>query len=693
MSDSEARAVETERIEALETEIRAANKAYWIDNQPLISDGAYDKLIEDLKQLNPQSTLLTQIGAGQVSEIGSDSDDILIPSQDSKKERDHHHRVAMLSLDKCYDDQTLTTWFEKFEGPAIAMPKFDGIAASLLYSTKTGKFVVGATRGDGRVGEQVTQNLAMIESIPKQIDRNVLHEVLPNDAALSDVSRLEIRGEVYMTLDVFKRFSQDFANPRNLTAGAVRLKDSAKSKSYALSFIAYDLLCHEVKQADRPTTEVMKFDRLDQLGFDTPTYVLVDAENMHRAFVSFSSRASELNFEVDGFVYKANDVSEQLRLGATAHHPRFAIAYKIQGDTKQTRVDDIIWQISRNGTLTPVAVVAPVTLSGAEITRVTLHHAGMIAELDISIGDRVAVTRRGGVIPKIEAVTDRAGRHVSGSTTHQEGGLLPVQCPACSAKTQLTGDVLTCCKGSQCPAAIAQYLIFFAKASGMQGFGPRIVEACVNAGFLNTPADYFSLTVDGLATLDRLGKKSAQNLVAEVASIRNIELHVFLYALGLPDVGKQTAQLLAQHFGDLSSLRAATVPELASLPGIADVVAGKIVHGLEESAPLIDDLVAVMKIESPAANTGTASERHANHLFSGKSVVFTGKLLGISRADAQSLVKEMGGSAPSQISTRTDYLVVGEGGGGGSKLKKAEKLSVSILSESDFLAAFSDRFV
>jgi len=556
---------------------------------------------------------------------------------------------------------------------------------------KTGALIVGATRGNGKIGEKVTANLSVINSIPNQLpNTHSIYSTYLSSKSIAPQTIVEIRGEVYMKLSIFKQFKGDFANPRNLSAGAIRLKNTEKSKSYQLSFVAYDILFHHLKSRDNIVdiheTEDEKLQLLKALEFQIPKYNIVDENSMHHAFAIFTKHITKLDFEVDGYVYKANDLNEQRRLASTAHHPRYAIAYKIQGDSKVSRILNILWQVSRTGTLTPVAHINPITLSGAEISRVTLHHAGMIAKHDIAIGDDVLVTRRGGVIPKIELVTSRDGRATDISS--DDKSRLPKHCPICHTQTLSTGDVLKCGLSDECPEAIEQYLIFFAKTLGMQGFGPRVVKACVEAKLLRTAGDFYRLSAADLAGLDRLGEKSAANLITEVEATRTIDFAVFLHALGLTDVGKQLAQLLANHYQTLSRLQLANSTELAQLPGVADIVATKIIEGLAAKETIIADILSETSIR---ANISTTQPTHKErtHLFSGKSVVFTGKLNDISRQKAQEHVKQLGGTTPSQISTRTDYLVVGAGGGGGSKRAKAEKLAITILSENEFMTLIS----
>jgi DNA ligase (NAD+) len=567
----------------------------------------------------------------------------------------------MLSLDKCYNEADLQSWATKFTGEILVMPKMDGVACSLRYDRK-GQLVLAATRGSGIEGEDITANALDIKAIPNSLKTGGVE--------------LEIRGELYMKLSEFQHFKGDFANPRNLTAGSIKQKDRSKSRAAHLNFFPYDVIGPEF--AD----EREKFALFKKLGFAEIDHEFVPREQLQAAYERFAKARATLDYEIDGVVYRTSSIKEQNRLGLTGHHPRYAIAYKFQGDSGVTDLQGVLWSVSRTGVITPVALLQPVELSGAMIGRASLHNLNIFEALGLTHGCRVEVTRRGGVIPNVERVIE-AGPHARPYE-------LPTHCPACNSpverKKKREGEFLFCSQPKKCVQARLGELEHFAKAVDIQGFGPKVIAAAVDAGLLQNPADFYTLRAEDLEELERLGRKSAQNLIAEIDAKRELPLAVFLRALGAPHLGDQNAKLLAGEYGTLEKIRKLTRDDLMEIKGIKEAIADALVAGLAERAAVIDGLLKHVKVlagEKPTPVAGGA--------LSGKSFVFTGTLEGFTREQAQARVVELGGETPSGVSKTLGYLVVGAGKGAkSSKQKKAEELIAAgaplrVLSEAEFL--------
>ena len=622
---------QTLSADELASEIRKHNQAYWERAAPTISDYEYDRMVERLRLLAPEHVVLNALGAS-VADLGSPV----------------RHSSPMLSLDKAYDENTLLHWASKFSGEMVMSPKVDGVACSIRYVD--GRLSVAATRGNGAVGEDITQNVLEIIDVPRILS--------------GDKRSIEVRGEVYLPLSEFQKVSGQLANPRNATAGALKQKSSAGVRALGVRFFAYDVLGLGV------ATEIEKLQYAEKWGFSTVERRVVSRSEVQKGYEDYVARREALDFEIDGVVFKANQVSEHERLGATAHHPRYAIAYKLQGDSGTTTLEDVEWSVSRTGVLTPVGLVSPVELSGAMVTRITLHHWGMVKTKQLSIGAEVVAMRRGGVIPHLEHVVQ------PGQTEIRP----PQHCPSCGAATAEDGDLIRCPNTLLCPAQSIGVLSHYAKAVGIEGFGEVWLETFVAAGLLTTPADFYDIQTSQLIGFERMGHTLAEKLVGEVERARRVPLATFLYSLGIPDVGKSVAETLARAFENLREVRQATDDQLLALPKIGPIVARRFVAGMQDRGPLIDALLERIEV-LPFEKVVSQQPQTLN----GQSFLFTGKLLAMTRSDAQRLVKAHGGVAASGVSKTLSYLVVGDGGGGGSKLTKATAAGVSVISESDFL--------
>lgn len=616
----------------LEREVRRHNRLYFIDHKPEISDPEFDLLVEELRRRKPDSKVL--------GEIGSDV---------SGRFKKVKHEVPMLSLDKAYDLKSMESWAEKFEGDIIVSPKIDGCAVSIKYD-ESGVLVRAATRGNGTVGEDVTPNAHFIKDIPQKIK-------------LKDA---EVRGEIYMRLSVFAKYKAEFANPRNLAAGAIKQKDPQKTGEYNLSFWAYDLLGSGAKD------EATKRRLLKENGFPVIEWKQTKKDKIQEIFEEYLSRREKFDYEMDGVVYKTNIVLEQERLGVTAHHPRYGIAYKFQGDSGVTTLKDVEWSVARTGVITPIGIVKPVELSGAMVSRVSLHNYGLMTKLGLSRGAKVMMTRRGGVIPNLESVVEAGRGKVK----------IPEKCPSCGAKIELRDDFLYCTNPSACVQAKVGELKHFVQTVEIDGFGDVLVEKLYVEGIVTDPSEFYELTVDELLDLERMGDTLADKLVRNVAAKRQLGLDVFLRSLGIRELGKHSSQILAREFGTLENIRNIEKERLSSIHTIGDIIAEEVVSGLKSKSKLIDRLLKHVKIlpfEKRKAEGGSLSE---------KTFLFTGSMVSMVRGDAEKLVEERGGTIASGVTKTLDYLVVGDGGGAGSKLDKAKKLQdegVKIISESELL--------
>ncbi len=641
-----------EDISELERQVRRHNKLYFEKNAPEISDYEFDKIVERLKKLKPDSPVLAEI-----------------PSEGAVKEfKKVRHTSEMLSLDKCYNDEDLFGWASKFEGDVVVMPKIDGIATELRYDGK-GKLILAATRGDGMVGEDITPNARMILDIPQKID--LPPSPLLNKEGVRGRSGIEVRGEIYMKLSVFQKYKAEFANPRNLAAGGIKQKDPQKTKEYHLSFFGYDLRGPKLK------TEHEKFQMLESIRIATVEYKKIRKEEgaLKAAYEGFLKRRDKHDYETDGVVYRVDSLAEQERLGVTAHHPRFAIAYKFQGDSGMTTLKDVEWSVARTSVITPVGIVDPVELSGATVTHVTLHNYGLMMKLGLRKGSKVVLIRSGGVIPKLETVAE---------TGRGKPFEAPEKCPSCGEPTEVRDEFLYCTNKQGCRAAKMQELEHFIKVIEVDGFGEKLIEKLYDNGFVLDPADFYTLKKEDLLELERMGDVLATKLIGNIQAKGVLTLDVFLRSLGIRELAKHSSKLLAQNYGTLDRLQKVSEEELSAIHTIGPVIAKEVVEGLEKKKDLIRKLLKhVTLIEGEAAPVEKKGP------FSCKKFLFTGSLLAMERGQAEKLVEERGGEIASGVTKDLDYLIVGDGGGAGSKLEKAKKLKakggkIEILSESEW---------
>ena len=644
--------IETMSSDELAVAIRYHNWRYFALNAPSISDYAFDAITRRLKALMPDHPALSELVSDADAETGE------------KVFHDH----PMLSLDKCYSEQELLHWATSFEGDVTETPKIDGVAASFKYDR--GRLRLAVTRGDGKRGEAFTANARYMPEVPKTI---------PYQGAV------EVRGEIYMRLTVFERFSAaGFSNPRNTTAGAIKQKDPARTADYALSFFLYDVF-----GGPRFTTEVEKTEWARSQGFIPAEPKRLSKDQMQAGYDAWLARRSDVDYETDGVVYKVNDIAQQATMGHTAHHPRYAIAYKFQGESGVSTLREVVWSVSRTGAITPVAIIEPISLSGAMVSRCSLHNLSIMRKLGASIGADVVAMRRGGVIPHIESVVKGTDRPIG----------IPAQCPSCGSATVERDDFLWCTTPETCTVARLGRLKHFAKAVEIDGFGPKIMTQLLDKGIIDTPADLYRLSLDDLRRLERMGDTLATKLLGNIASRRILPLETFLRSLGINDLGGVASNKVAAEFKTLDGVLAAPESDLAEVHGIGPITARSISDGLDALHELIEDLRAAVTVEDfqDATVAATAAAADGDPI-AGKSFVFTGKMATMGRKEAQTRVKDRGGKTPSGVTRDLDVLVIGDDGspllGDGamsSKHKKAESYNgdgagIAIITEASFLA-------
>jgi len=541
----------------------------------------------------------------------------------------------------------------------------DGLSVALEY--QDGLFVRGATRGDGRVGEDVTENLRTIKSIPLKIE----------DAPPS----LIVRGEVFMPRIVFEQLNKDreleekplFANPRNAAAGSIRQLDAKIAAARQLDIMVFNI---QWAEGVNFLTHEQTLSWLEKKRFKVIPHRMARTMEQARAYIArLGEDREQYRFDIDGAVVKVNDLADREVLGSTSKFPRWAAAYKYPPEQKPSRVVDIVVQVGRTGVLTPKAVIEPVRLAGTTVTNATLHNQDFIAEKDIRIGDTVLVQKAGEIIPEIVAVV--RDERPEGTVPY----VLPDLCPVCGAPVVRDEDGAALrCTGAQCPAQRLRHLVHFASRDAMdiEGLGPAVVEGLVNADLVKNPGDLYALSVSDVAQIARMGQKSAQNLIAAIEKSKNNDLTRLLYAFGIRQVGQKAAKVLAASFGSLDALRRATAEELTAVPDIGVITAGSLLDWLHsaQGISLMDAL------EAAGVNT-VSTMKPAGDALQGKTFVLTGELTRFTRKEAGERIEALGGKVSSSVSKKTDYVVAGEAAG--SKLKKANELGVPVLSEDEFL--------
>lgn len=648
---------------------------YHVLDDPIIADAEYDALLRALGSIESQFPHLTR----------KDSASRRIGSPPRKGFRKHRHRVPLQSLSNAFSADDLRAWYTRclkiLEGeygdtrPALNVElKIDGLAVALTYVD--GVLNVGATRGDGTTGEEITDNLRTIPSIPLR---------LPVDAALRvDVpEQLEIRGEAYMKKSDFaalnKRLAADgaklFANPRNAAAGSLRQLDPAVTASRPLSFFAYTALGDNVGGSDS------HFERLAwAAGIGIPTNpntrLLKSIDEVIDFADAWTRKRETLDYEIDGVVVKIDRIDFQETLGSISNAPRWAIAYKFPSVEATTILKDIIVNVGRTGNITPEAVLEPVPIGGVTVSQATLHNEDYVVSRDIRIGDTVIVKRAGDVIPQVVKPV------VDARTGKEKKWRMPKVCPACGNPLfRQEGEADYYCVATDCPEQFVRLVEHFASRGAMDidGLGSKLAELFVEQGLIETLDDVYRLTADDLTSLEGFAEKRAANLIAGIDASRERNLARLLYALGIRHVGKTTAETIASHFGSLEALSAATLEELEAVDGVGAVIAASIIDwfAVEDNRKLVSDL------RSLGVNPVQATERAAaDGPLTGKTGVVTGTLDGFSRTEAEAAIKKAGGKATGSVSRKTDFVVAGANAG--SKLEKARELGIPVIDEELF---------
>lgn len=663
------RAADLAEADKLRREIRHNEYLYYVLDAPEITDAEYDRMMVRLRELEARYS----------DSIPADSPTQRVGGRASSQFTEVRHLEPLLSLGNVFSAEELRAFDERVRSglPAgskveyVMEPKIDGLACSLIY--ENGKLVRAATRGDGVVGENVTANVRTIRSIPLTLK-------VPEGEAVPEL--LDVRGEVYMPRQAFMRLNEqraergesEFANPRNAAAGSLRQLDPQVTASRSLSFFAYYLVGEGAQPKHSESLAL-----LARYGFKvSENYKVV--ENIDEAIKyigDFNELRQGLSYDTDGAVIKVNDVYQQRILGATGKDPRWATAYKYPPEQAETTLEDIDWRVGRTGVLTPTAVLTPVKLSGSVISRATLHNEDFIRAKDIRIGDRVVINKAGEIIPEVLRV-------VAEKRTGDEKEVeIPNVCPECGWRVERQGEEAAIrCTNPHCPALGREGLIHFVSRDAMNidGCGPSVINALLDAGLVRDAADLYRLRKEDLLKLERMGEKSADNLLAALDESKKNELDKLLFALGIRHVGAKVARILATEFGSMEKLQQAQPEELAQIRDIGDKIAESAVTWLNVPANI--DLVERLAAAG-LTMTFTPPASQEDNPFFGKTLVFTGTMPTLGRAEAKTMAQDVGAKVSGSVSKKTDYVIAGAEAG--SKLEKAQQLGVTVIDEAEFL--------
>lgn len=660
-----------QRVARLRADIERHNHRYHVLDDPEVSDAEFDRLIRELRALEQEHPGLIvpesptqRVGGAPIAEFA-----------------EVRHRKPMLSLDNAFSRDDVESFDrrvrERLEAKGdidyCCETKLDGLAVSLTY--RHGTLEIAATRGDGTVGEDVTHNIRTIQSVPLRLIGRALPDLL------------EVRGEVYMALAGFEAMNRraaekgekTFVNPRNAAAGSLRQLDPRLTANRPLDIFFYGAgLIEGSKLPDRHSDVLAK---LKEWGLRTSpeTRVVRGVEALLAYYEDVGRRRAVLPYQIDGVVYKVDSRAQQETLGFVARAPRWSIAHKFPAEEEMTRVRAIEWQVGRTGALTPVARLEPVFVGGATVSNATLHNIDELQRKDVRVGDTVVLRRAGDVIPEVVRVI-REKRPAKTSLVR-----LPRKCPICGSDVeQEEGEAVARCTGALvCPAQLKESLRHFSsrRALDIEGLGSKLIDQLVDAGKVKDPSDLYRLDAEGLAGLDRMGEKSAQNLVEALDRSKETTLARFLYALGIRDVGESTAEALASHFRSLEAIAGSSAEQIEEVPDVGPITASHI-HSFMAEPRNAKAIAALIRsgVHWPAIREG----KPKSSAYAGKTFVLTGKLSSMSREEAGAIVKSLGGKVAGSVSKNTDFVVVGEDAG--SKLRKATELGVAILDEDKFLA-------
>lgn len=647
-------------IEVLRRELTLAGYEYYVLDKPTMSDYDYDhklRRLEELETVHPET-------------VTPDSPTQRVGGQPLDTFTQVRHQVPLESLQDVFNFEELEAFDQRVKGVSpeaeyVVEPKVDGLSVALEY--EDGLFVRGATRGDGQVGEDVTENLRTVRSIPLKIP----------DAP----PRLIVRGEVYMPKKVFHALNEErerrgealFANPRNAAAGSLRQLDPKVAASRRLDIAVFNIQWPQ----EEFSTHLETLDYLRNKGFKViPHYSCAQVSQATERITEIGETRETFPFDIDGAVVKVNNLSQRAALGSTAKFPRWAAAYKYPPEVKPAQVVDIVIQVGRTGVLTPKAVLTPVRLAGTTVTNATLHNQDFISEKDIRIGDTVLVRKAGEIIPEVLSVVE--DKRPEGT----QPWFLPKTCPVCGAPVERDEDGAHIrCTGAECPAQLLRNLAHFASRDAMdiEGLGIAVVENLVNAQLVKTPGDLYFLNEEDVAQLERMGKRSAKKLLAALEKSKEQDLSRLIYAFGIRQVGQKAGKILAARFQTLENLQNATLEELTAVDDIGEITAQSILDWMAspQSRHLIDRL-------REAGVNMTAAEQGSDRRFEGMTFVLTGALEKFTRDEASEMIEARGGKSAGSVSKKTTYVVAGEAAG--SKLRKAQELGIPVLTEEEFLA-------
>lgn len=666
---ADTRAADLAEAERLRKEIRHNEYLYYVLDAPEITDAEYDRMMVRLREIE----------AEYPDSVPADSPTQRVGGRASSQFTEVRHLEPLLSLGNVFSAEELRAFDERVKGGLpdgsrveyVMEPKIDGLACSLIY--ENGRLVRAATRGDGTVGENVTANVRTIRSIPLVLKA-------PEGETLPEL--LDVRGEVYMPRHAFMQLNEqraergesEFANPRNAAAGSLRQLDPQVTASRSLSFFAYYLVGEGAREKHSESLAA-----LARYGFKvSENYKVV--ENIDAAIkyiADFNELRQGLAYDTDGAVIKVNDVYQQRILGATGKDPRWATAYKYPPEQAETTLEDIDWRVGRTGVLTPTAVLTPVKLSGSVVSRATLHNEDFIRSKDIRIGDRVLINKAGEIIPEVlRVVTEKR----TGAEKEVE---IPTKCPDCGWSVERKGaEAAIRCTNPHCPALGREGLIHFVsrEAMNIEGCGPSVINALLDAGLVRDAADLYSLKKEDVLKLERMGEKSADKLLAAIAASKANELDKLLFALGIRHVGAKVARTLAVEFGSMEALLTAEADQLAAIRDIGAVIAESVVTWL--SVPTNRDLLERLAAAG-LTMMFTAPASSEDNPFFGKTLVFTGTMPTLGRAEAKTMAQDVGAKVSGSVSKKTDYVIAGAEAG--SKLEKAQALGVTVLDEAGFL--------
>ena len=653
----------TSRISELTQLLNQYNYEYYVLDKPTVEDREYDRLMQELLDLE----------AAHPGLVSPNSPSRRVGGAVLSGFEKVVHTIPMLSLANAFNEEDFRDFDARVRkvSPQVTYVcelKIDGLAVTLHY--ENGEFIQGATRGDGEVGEEITENLRTVATIPLQI---------------KETRPLEVRGEVYMPKQSFERLNEArqkkgeelFANPRNAAAGSLRQLNPKIVAKRGLAMFSYNVAnALELGLASHSVS----LDKIEELGFSVnkQRQVCQNIEEVLDFIGKWTAGRFELPYEIDGIVIKVNELAEQEKLGATVKSPRWAVAYKFPAEKVQTVLKDILFTVGRTGNITPNAVLEPVRVAGTKVSRATLHNEDYIKERDIRIGDRVVIRKAGEIIPEVvkAVVEDR--------TTDLPIFEMIHDCPRCGSQiVREEGEADYFCLNTDCPARITESLIHFVSRNAMNidGLGIKVIQQLFENGLILNVADIYKLQKEQLLPLERMGEKKVANLLAAIENSKKNSLDRLLFGLGIRHVGAKTAKVLASHFGTMDALKMATAEEMVSINEIGGVIANSVAHYFSQEAN--GELIADLRAQGLLMELPKAQQKESTSPLQGKTVVLTGTLHQLTRTQAQELLEQLGAKVTGSVSKNTDFLIAGEKAG--SKLDKAQQLGVPILSESDLL--------